>query len=337
MTGLTRDKLIDKVDRFKAVEKIEIRKTDHMEGFTLRSGLKPASDKVSSQYWGLINMGIHLPTVVSKMWNSSPLEHPVTKEEYNPRDITDSLIHYCELNRTTPMYGYKDPYNSMLYGIVSPEHVMVRDRDVLDIAEAFTQNLDHRARYNHDNARMMLDYEFPELGIELPNGNSMNFCLIIKNSQFGLGGLTVDGGGFESRCGNGMVMWAKGFDFHFNAIHRWRNAQELLTQLGVGLNKIFSLAPKALSILAQANEITDPIIKENESVVQVLRSKRFNMLKREAESVYRRIISNPNYKRYNGFDIGRAIAEEARDTTNLDRRIELEQLAGQVMTSQVKH
>ena len=150
MTGLTRDQLLEKVDRFKNIEKVEIRKTDHMEGFTLRSGLKPASEKVSGQYWGLINQGIHLPTVVSKMWNRETVNDQIAGKFYNPRTIVDNLIRYCELTRDKPVYGYKDPTNNMLYGIVSPEHIQVYDKDVLDVAEAFTENLPHNARYRLD-------------------------------------------------------------------------------------------------------------------------------------------------------------------------------------------
>lgn len=336
MYGLTKGQFEEKIDRFHRVEKVEIRKTDHMEGYFVNSGLKPYSDKVLGQYYGLINCGIHLPAIVGKFDSLPKQTHPITGRVYNPSTIKDDLVRYCELNRPKPVYGYKDPEMNILYGIVSPEHVPVKDRDVYDITEAFVKDMPCQARYYHDNTRMMIDYEFKELGIDLPDNNRMNFCLVVKNSQFGMGILSVEGGAFESRCGNGQIIWVDGMNLKWETIHRWRNASYMLEEIGKGMTKIMSMANKGLNALRQANEIIEPIIKENENVVNVLRSKKFNLLKREAESIYRRIITNPQYRRMNGFDVGRAIAEEARDTTNLDRVIELEHLAGRVMTSQVK-
>lgn len=337
MYGLTENQFIEKIDRFKQIEKVEIRKTDHMDGHFTNSGMKPFSDKVLSQYYGLINCGIHLPAIVGKFNKLETLKHPISGISYNPQTIKDNLVRYCELNRTTPIHGYKDPTTNVLYGIVSPEHVPIHDKDVFNITEAFVQDIPHDTRYYHDDSRMMIDYEFKELGIELPDNNRMNFCLIIKNSPFGMGILSVEGGAFEHRCGNGVTSWVKDVNFKWSAIHRWRNASYMLEQIGKGMKAVMSMANISMEALRQANEIIEPIIKENENVVTILRSKKFNLLKREAESIYRRIISNPQYRRMNGFDVGRAIAEEARDTGSLDRRIELEQIAGHVMTSQVKH
>jgi hypothetical protein len=337
MFGLTREQFIEKVNRFKRVEKIEIPKTDHMDGFLQGSELKPISDKVLQQYYGLINPGIHLPAIVGKFNNMEVLKDPLDGMEYDPRIMKDDIIRYCELNRPKPIFAYKDPELNVVHGFVSPEHVPIYDRDVFDISEAFTQDIPHTTRYAHDGTRMVLDYEFPEIGIDLPDNNRMNFCLIVKNSPFGMGALRVDAGAFEQRCGNGSILWVKDMKFSWMAIHRWRSASYMLGQLAEGLNKVFAMAGKGVALLQEANEIVEPIIKENEDIVRVLRSDKFNLLKREAESVYRRIITTRQYRRLNGFDLGRAICEEARDTSDLDRRIELEVLGGRTMTVQVKH
>ena len=336
MYGLTKSQFVEKIDRFKRVEKVEIKKTDHMDGFFNNSQLKPYNEKVLGQYWGLINPGIHLPAIVGKFDKLESKTNPLTGKIYNPQTIKDNLVRFCELNRDTPVIGYKDPELNILYGIVSPEHVPIHDRDVFDITEAFVQDIPHDTRYYHDNTRMMIDYEFKEIGMDLPDNNRMNFCIVVKNSPFGMGIFSVEGGAFEHKCGNGQILWVEGMNFKWSMIHRWRNASYMLTEATKGLKNVLSLAGRGIEFLRQANEIVEPIIKENENVVSILRSKKFNLIKREAESIYRRIITSPQYRRMNGFDVGRAIAEEARDTSNLDRRIELEQIAGRTMTSQVK-
>lgn len=322
------------VNRIADSEKIEIKNTDHLQnGNMLRSGLNFYSDTAKQQYLGLINPGIHLPTVLNKLEGMEMKEDPGDFVRYNPAEISDNLIRLCELTRTKPIYGYKVSDMDLIYGCVSDQHTFVNDRDIHKITETFFDSMPHNVSLNHSIYRMVMQYELPEMAIPLGNDNSMNFRVSVGNSQFGVGSLFVEAGSYEKICTNGSMAWIS--QFSWRADHRRTTSKSLLERLVSGLNTILSKADKYMALLQQANETVIPIIKAEESVVKVLRSKRFNLLKREAESIYRRIRANPRYQRMNGFDLGRAIAEEARDIPGIDRAIELEQLAGRVMISQV--
>lgn len=322
------------VDSIASVEKVEISKADHLQNFNmLSSGINFYNDIARQQYLGLINPGIHLPEVISKLKKLSGVVDPNDSSWYEPADIADGIVRFCELNRTEPIMAYRVPGMNVLYGCVSNQHTFVKDKDVVDIKKAFFENIPHNTVYNHSIYRMKMDLNFPEISIPLVGDNAIQFRISIGNSQFGVGSLFVEAGSYEQVCTNGAMGWAS--KFSFRATHRRMSAEYLLRQLRDGINKIFAGATQYMTILRQANEIVDPIIKENESVVRVLRSKKFGLLKREAESIYRRIRMNPQYQRLNAFDIGRAIAEEARDTSSIDRLIELEHLAGRTMCSQV--
>lgn len=323
------------VDSIASVERVEISKADHLQNFNmLSSGINFYNDIARQQYLGLINPGIHLPEVIGKLRKLDTVHDPNDHSSLDPEELADQVVRFCELNRTQPIMAYKVPGMNVLYGVVSDQHSFVKDKDVVSITNAFFENIPHNTSYNHSIYRMKMDFNFPDIAIPLIDKNSLQFRVSIGNSQFGVGSLFVQAGSYEQTCTNGAMGWAT--KFAFRASHRRVSAEYLLRQLRDGLNKIFSGATQYMTILRQANEIIDPIIKENESVVLILRSKKFGLLKREAESIYRRIRANPQYQRLNAFDIGRAIAEEARDTVSIERHIELEHLAGRIMTSQVK-
>lgn len=332
---LDKNQLIDIVNKMKGVTKVEVEKGDHLDDFTMQnSGLKCWNEDAWSQYIGLINPGIHLSTVYNKLKDGEEHEDPITRHHYDGKQIAHDLFRWCELNRTKPIIAIRDPIESLVYGFVSPEHVIIYDKDIYNMSEAFLENIPHNSEYYHDINRMMLRYEFPEISFKLQHDNAMNFQISVGNCQFGRGSLFIKAGSYEQRCTNSPMAWQGVFTWMM--AHRWRNAEEMLTQFSGGLTEIFSSAQGYMKILQRANEIIQPIIKENESVIRVLRSQRFNLLKREAEGVWQRIRANPEYQKLNGFNLGRAISEEARDTDNLTRKIELEQISGRTMVSQVK-
>lgn len=313
----------------------EIEDWEHLQlpDYNLSSNLNFAADEVRSQYIGLINPNMHLAKVLSKLTSLEPVDDPLNFEVYDPEQIADSLVRFCELNREKSIYAYKHRDTNLVYGVVSPDHVRLDDYDVFQICEAHFKDLPFEGEYEHDIFRSKISYTFPEISIDLGGENSMNFRISVINGFTGRSALKGSAGSYEEWCTNGAMSWINKYNFSQNHIHT--TAENMLKKLQRFLTRCLSKADLHMETLRQANEITEKIIKENSSVVKVLRSKKFNLLKREAESVYRRIRSNPRYQRLNGFDLGRAIAEEARDTGTLERQIELEQLAGKVMVSQV--
>lgn len=324
------------VNSLKPVDKVRIRKTDHLQNGNLSNELLNfAGDSPKSQYIERINPGIHLAKVISGLERLENKTDPNNFATLSPSAIADDVVRVCELNREDPMYALRA--NNLVYGIVSDQHVLIYDKDIYDMFKEFVEKseMEYHADYYHDTYNMRVAYTFPELEIPLEEENGMNFRVVIGNSQFGVGSGYVEAGSFEQMCTNGVALGYESI-FRTRLAHRAISAENFLTKMLEGFNKVFGNAPALLEKLREANEVGERIIKENESVVKVLRSDKFRLLKSEATSVYRRIKANPRYQRMNGFDLGRALAEEARDTSNLTRKMELETLSGRVMVSQVR-
>lgn len=315
------------------IQKKKLSNYDHFNGEQLSSGPAFLDQDITSQYIGLINPGMHLGTVVNKLDGMERVDDPIDNSEIYPSDISDELIRFCELKRENPVYIYKDKDTNVVFGAVSDQHLYVPDKDIFDVCENFLQDIPHESTYAHNMKRFVMNHRFPELAVELGSDNALNFRITVGGSSFGFGSCFVRSGSYEQWCTNGAMAWSS--DFQWTHQHRWSSAENLLRDYTTAIRGQLAEADRLLPLLEEANEINERIIEAQKDVVKVLRSDRFNLLKREAEGVYKKMRSKDQYTRYNGFDIGRAIAEVARDTGSFDRSLELEQKAQEVMLCQV--
>jgi len=285
------------------------------------------------RYIDLINPNMHLSKVVSKLNSiAEPILVPESNEVLDPKIMADDLIRYCELNRKEPVYLYKDDTNNSIISAVSGRHSRVYDTDVYEVMNEFFKDIPHQYQFESDMYRSRITVSLPELAIKLGGDNSMNFRFSIGNSEFGYGSCYCDAGSYEQWCTNGARAWVS--KFKWQQIHV-SSPESILRNLADALLDQMSKADQYMTILENANEVSERYIKENVNVINFLRKDKFGFLKREAESIYRRIRNNTRYQRMNAFDVGRAIAEEARDTNDMERKLWMENLAGKVMVAQV--
>jgi len=320
------------------IERVEIENTEHLNNFNLGPGLTFHKSAPRSQYIELVNTHkIYLSRLMNKLMDAEPIDHPLTGEPVDPTPAVDTIILYEELSRDRdkqPIFGYKDKRTNKLYGVVSKHHVYVPDHEIYKIMEAHVKDIEHEATYYHNIFQFKVDYRFPDIGFELEDDNQMQLMITVGGSAFGFRTAYVCSSAWEQACTNGMMAWVP--KLSWKQIHVGMAPELLLTRYKENFNQCLAEGTKLMDLLTQANKVSDTIIDAYANVVEQLRSKRFNLLKREAEDIYRRIREQPRYQTLTAFNVGRAIAEQARDTLDLNRRIELEQLAGQVMLQQVK-
>ena len=325
-------------DLEKNVEVVEIENIDHLQNNTLGTGLNFYRDTPRSQYIELINVKkIYLGTIISKLQNAESIEDPVSGNEIDPAIAVDQLVRYSELSRDRdkqPIFAYKDKRDGLIYGCVSKKHTYLPDNRVFKIMENHVKDIPHEADYYHNIFQWKIDYRFPDTSLDLGDGNKMDYVVSAGGSAYGMRAAYVCASAREQVCANGMMAWVS--KFSWRQIHVGLRSELLLTRYLENFNSTLSGGTAFMELLRQANEVGEAIIDQYANVVEQLRSKRFNLLKTEAEDIYRRIRTETRYQRLNAFDVGRAIAEQARDTISLNRRIELEQLAGRVMLEQVK-
>ena len=265
---------------------------------------------------------------------------PTTGRDIDPSEPVDQLIRYCEIYREKPIIGVRDTKTNLLMGAVGKDYnTEVSNHDIYQINKNTLDTIDvkYEATFEHDNYQCRMNYTFPEYQIELPEvhgkENFMALRISTFNGQTGFRALGIAVGSWELICTNGawgikdVPKWTK---IHVGDTVRILEAyvQNFNKQLenGIGL----------LDKLSEANEINEPIIKANENIVKILSSKKYQLKVKEAEEVFTRMKHHKaQYSRMNGFDIGRAVAEVARDTHEINRRTELEVIAGNLMTIQL--
>jgi len=319
------------------VEVVEVQNIDHLQDNTLGSGLNFYKDSPRQQYLDLVNVWkIYLSNLVSKLRNAESVDDPIDNSTINPTQLVDRLVRFSEISRDRekqPIYAYKDKRDGLIYGCVSKRHTYVPDSRIFKIMETHVKDIPHEATYYHNIFQWKIDYRFPEIKFDLPDDNAMEYMISVGGSAHGFRIAYVCASAYEQTCSNGMMGWVN--KLHWTQVHAGIQPELLLTRYKEHFNQSLSNGTGFMELLTQANEVSDAIIDEYQNVVEQLRSKKFNLLKGEAEEIYRRIRSEQRYQRLNAFDVGRAIAEQARDTLSLNRRIELEQLAGRVMLQQV--
>jgi len=315
------------------IKKTRLRKWDHVNDNKLGE-LSFLSSSAYDRYIDLINPNMHLGKVVSKLRSiGDPQVAPETSVVHDPKVMADDLIRFCELNRVEPVFIYHDEGTKSIVSAVSPRHTRVYDLDMYEIVDMFFKDIPTEMRFENDIHRSRITITMPQLAIQLGGDNAMNFRIVVGNSEFGYGSCYSNAGAYEQVCTNGSMAWLS--KFQWKQIHI-SSPEVILKNLAQGIFDVMSNADSYMGLLEQANEITERYIKENVNVVKFLREDKFRLLKREAESIYRRIRTNPRYQRFNAFDVGRAIAEEALVTPGIERRVWMEKLSGRVMLAQIR-
>lgn len=309
-----------------------------------------AHTSVRSQIVGLINAGvkINLGSTLSKLYGHlKPLLDEHTRINYAPVDIAEQLLRYCELNRAKNLYILYHQTSRYAYGMVSDRHQITQDADIYDLYRELFQEIPHTAYFSHNYFRMKIDITMDDIELELEDGNSMKLRVSLGNSMFGVGSAFVKIGSWEQICSNGAMGWnnklTKEFGLSKEDAHYFPYTQRhtyapshILGEMKEGIIKQLGMGQEYIEVLEEAHSIESPIIKKVEDIEKELQKDKFGLGKAEAEEVYKLLMhKHKQYKRRNAFDVGRAIAEVARDTVNLDRQIELEQIAGKTMLAQV--
>ena len=314
------------------IKKVRVRKWDHISDFKLGEN-SFISESAYDKYINLINPNMHLGKVVSKLRSIGTVQTPPESNQIlDPSVMADDLIRFSELTRVEPMFVYKDENTKSIVSAVSQRHSRVYDLDVYNVVKSFFENVPSEMSFENDIHRSRIIITLPELAVELGSDNAMNFRISVGNSEFGYGSCNCRAGSYEQWCSNGAMGWKT--QFQWKQIHI-SSPEVILRNLAQGIVDMMAQADTYMAILEQANEVTDRYIEDNVNVIAFLREDKFRLLKREAEGVYRRIRNNPRYQRFNAFDVGRAIAEEALNTHTIERRVWMEQLSGKVMVAQV--
>ena len=310
-----------------------------------------AEKSVRSQLLGLINSGVnvHLGGTLSKLYGdgvgnqTDPIDHFV----YDPKELGDDLLRYCELNRKENIYVLNHKVSNNAYGIVSGRHVITQDADVYDMQRNIFRDIPNTTTYQHNYFRFMIQITCDEIAIELEDGNKMKLRINLGGSMFGYGSAFIKIGSYEKICMNGAMGWKNKLNKIFNipqndrGVFDWRkrhtySADYILKEMEKGIIKQLSYGDVYMQALQEAHEANEPLFKENTKIDEELTKDRFKLTQQEAGDVYKLLLhKHKQYSKKNAFDVGRAIAEVARDTPSLDRRIELEQLAGETMLMQV--
>jgi len=297
-----------------------------------------ASSNVLGAYLARINPNAHLNKFVSKFCSLKTLEDPASKETINPMKIAEQAIRYCELNRADDLIAVQDKNNGLIMGVVTEKYNTVQNCDIYTLANGILESNDISTEmtFEHDSFQMRINVRFPERIIELDpvdgKPNEIELRMSIYNGMTGIRALGVNVGSWEQVCTNGAMGLRNTFEWKSSHL---KNTMKALEDFSENLVKQLGNGDKYLALLENASEITTPIFRENDNVVKILSSDKFGLLKKEAEEVFRRMKHHKQYGK-NAFGVGRAIAEVARDThDSMDRRIFLEQIAGNTMTMQV--
>jgi len=302
-----------------------------------------ASNNAIGAYLSKINPGAHLNKVVNKFNSMPTLTDPANQEEIDPSLFVDEMIRYCELHRTDDLIAVQDNSNGMIMGVVSNKYCTIQDCDIYTLTHGILEANDaaHETTYEHDGFQMRMNVRFPDRVIELDpvdgKPNEMELRLSVFNGMTGIRALGINVGSWEQVCSNGAMGLKKMFEWKQSHIETANiKAVDILEMFTENLVAQLRKGDKYLDLIEKANEISTPIIRENQDIVKILSSEKFKLLKREAEEVFRRMKHHKKqYKRKNAFDIGRAIAEVARDTHEINRRHDLEIIAGNTMLMQV--
>lgn len=277
-------------------------------------------------------------------------EYVLLDRVLNPKDILDQVVRYCELIKERnkyPIYVLRHKKSGLVYAFVSKSHIRLSDKDIVDMVEPYFKDMPVTFQYKHSTWRMEINAILDEIAIELGQNNSMKLRICIGNSMFGRGAAYVTIGSWEKWCSNGAMGWAYKLAKQFEIAgfellqdvrhqHRWRTPDEILSEMREGITNQLKSGDKFLYLIENANEITDPIIKKNKDIVNELQKQKFGLQKNEAQEVYALLkTKTEQYHHNNGFDIGRAIAEVARDTKAHERALELEKIASKTMFSQL--
>jgi len=308
---------------------------------------------VRSQIVSLINSGIgmYLGSTLNKLNSDTLKAHndPYDQFKYDPKEVADDLLRYCELNRDTNINLLTHKTSGNAYGAVSDNHQIVQDAKIYELYKnTFVESgIPHTANFSHDYFKMKIDITLDDVYIELEEGNSMKLRISLGNSMFGFGSAFVRIGSWEQVCSNGAMGWSSKLSktFNLNEVDKkYFPLQKrhvyapsfIIQEMETGIMKNLSLGQKYMEVLEAAHETNIELFKKTAKIEEELTKQRFGLAKAEAADVYKLLIhKHKQYKRKNAFDVGRAIAEVARDTISLDRRIELETIAGKVMLSQV--
>lgn len=316
-----------------------------------------AEASVRSQLLGLVNSGvkIHLGSSLNNLFKGDSIVDPVDKFNYDPTELADELLRYCELKRQKNVYVLNHKTSGNALGIVSGTHKITQDADIYELYQNFFAEIPHTAEFRHNYFRMMINVTLDEMELELEDGNSMKLRINLGNSMFGVGSAFIRIGSWEKVCQNGMMGWRSKLNKVFDiapigqkpkgvlgtGVFDWRmnhtyQPSKILEEMSDGIMKQLTYGGKYIDAMERANEANEPLFKKNTKIEEALTKEKFKLTKNEAAEAYKLMIhKHKQYGRKNAFDVGRAIAEVARDTASLDRRIELEIIAGNTMLLQV--
>lgn len=342
------------------IEKQNIGKSYHLDydSMTLRdlapwaeskNDLLCAESSVRSQILGLYNQGLNcnLSNTLKKLNGDLGTQtDPVDKEVYFPKQIADDLLRYAELNRTKPIFALKHKKTRFVYGSVSDRHQILQDSRMYEMYEAIFSDIPHTVSFEHNYFRCRININLDDIRVDLGKENSMSFRISLGNSMFGMGSAFVRAGTWEQICSNGAMGWKSRLNKVYNLdikdnLFDWKRSHvyapiNILKDMQDGLIKQLTYGDKYMEAVEDAYETTESIFKKEETIEKELTDDRFKLTKNEALQAYRLLKhKHEQYQNTNAFDTGRVIAEVARDTISLDRKIELEKIAGQIMFSQI--
>lgn len=344
MINLTKKEFIDRIrhekENYEYVKipktaKFDI-KTNTIADFENFNGVA-ASSNVAGAYLARINPNAHLNKFVSKFTSLETRKDPANLEEIDPSIIAEQAIRYCELNREDDLIAVKDKSNDMIMGVVTNSYNTIQNCDIYTLSTGILDSNDiaHEVTYEHDWFQMRMNIRFPDHVVELDpvNGqeNEIELRMSIFNGMTGIRALGINVGSWEQVCTNGAMGLKKTFEWKSSHL---KDSYKALNDFSENIVRQLRNGDKYLQLLENASEITTPIFRENDNVIKILSSDKFKLLKKEAEEVFRRMKHHKQYKT-NAFGVGRAIAEVARDTHDINRRMDLEQIAGDTMLLQV--
>lgn len=292
---------------------------------------------VIPQYLGLMNdpNKISLNKVYQKLNNlGDHIDHPEQDTFYNPQEIADQLVGIGEaLRKDYSTYGYVDKRSNLLYGVTSEQHTSVTDWELYNgLVNRYLPELgtEYKVSGDHNIKGMRLDIQFPEFEIKLGDNDYCGIRAIVRNSAYGHGALSLNGGLIRFVCTNGVIVTHRVMSF--SQVHRGLSKQLIMTRFFEQLTNLFKQFTNLADKVEQASLITDAYISEKTTVVDWL-PQNFDIRVKEAQEVFKLMRLNPKY-RNTAFWIGQAVAEVGRDLL-LDDRNRLETVAGQIMFAQL--
>jgi hypothetical protein len=302
-----------------------------------------ASSGVSGAYLSRINPGAHLNKVVNKFNDMEVMTDIRTHDEIDPSLFVDEMIRYCELYRQEDVIAVQDDTNDLIMGIVTNGYSVVQNCDIYTLTHGILESNDitYKTEYRHDGFQMQMNVIFPDRVVELDpvdgKPNEIELRMSIFNGMTGTRALGINVGSWEQICTNGAMGLKSLFEWKQSHINTKNiTAVNILERFTENLVKQLGKGDRYLELIEKANKITEPVLRENQDIIKFLTGDKFKLLKREAEEVFLRMKHHKSqYSRRTGFDIGRAVAEVARDTHVINRRHDLEIIAGNMMLMQV--